>query len=95
MNQNLNLSLQKSNSTILYMKMDKKIDETTSQQTKISKEISEPNPIKKKRKKKKSFRKMMKELMKPKHTHKEKQELHKQKLQTSLGGGIFEKMEKI
>ena len=67
----------------------------SSQQKKISTEITEPNPIKKKRKKKKSFRKMMKEMMKPKHTHKEKQELYKQKLQTSLGGGIFEKMEKI
>ena len=59
-------------------------------------EVAE-NPIKKPKKKKrkyKSVRRMMKEIMKPK-SRKETQEIHKEKIMKTMGGGSFSKIDKI
>ena len=57
------------------------------------------NPIKKPKKKKKkrkykSVRSIMKDIMKPK-SRKETQEIHKEKILKTMGGGSFSKIDKI
>ena len=49
---------------------------------------------KKKKRKYKSVRRMMKEIMKPK-SRKETQEIHKEKIMKTMGGGSFSKIDKI
>ena len=66
-----------------------------------SKEILETHGSKlligtiKKKKKYKSFKSIMKQMMKPKTNQQEKNQIYRDKLMSNLGGGCFEKMEKI
>ena len=59
-------------------------------------EIKKTKKSKKSKKTKKfSFKRFLKDAMKSKRTEQEKIEIHKQKIQDSLGGGQFQKIDVI
>ena len=70
------------------------LEENTAQNTeKITNPVKKPKKKKKKRKYK-SVRSIMKDIMKPK-SRKETQEIHKEKILKTMGGGSFSKIDKI
>ena len=72
----------------------KTLEENTAQNTEnITNPVKKPKKKKKKRKYK-SVRSIMKDIMKPK-SRKETQEIHKEKILKTMGGGSFSKIDKI
>ena len=77
--------------------MDKNMETKSTQTPTVEKSVkSEKKKKKKKKKKKQSYKDMMTDILKPKLTDEERSKLKKESLlQNALGGGRFQKMEKI
>ena len=77
--------------------MDKNMETKSTQTPTLEKQVkSEKKKKKKKKSKKQSYKDMMAEILKPKITDEERIKLKKDSMQqNALGGGRFQKMEKI